>query len=321
MTFNWEKLGIIFDPKDVKNRDWLFEFAQAPTALIFDNFIRVYFACRPKPDSKKQYVSYLGYVDLNRYNLKEVLKVSENPIFNLGELGSFDEHGTYPASMIKRENDIIAYYAGWSRCESVPFNISIGAAISKDNGHTFTKIGKGPLLSFCPEEPFIVAGPKIRKFNNKWYLFYIAGIKWLKREDGSPEIVNKIRYATSKDGFKWNRNHKDIIPNKVEENECQASPDVFYHNGIYHMFFCYRYSLNFRGKEFGYRIGYAYSKDLENWTRDDRKAGLDVSENGFDSEMVAYPHVFELDNEIYMFYLGNGVGRHGFALAKLNKSK
>ena len=83
------------------------------------------------------------------------------------------------------------------------------------------------------------------------------------------------------------------------------------------MFFCYRYSLNFRGKERGYRIGYAYSDDLKIWIRDDSKAGIDVSDDGWDSEMISYPHVFEFDGKIYMLYLGNQVGRYGFGLAEL----
>jgi hypothetical protein len=33
--------------------------------------------------------------------------------------------------------------------------------------------------------------------------------------------------------------------------------------------------------------------------------------------MVSYPHLFELDDAIYMMYLGNQVGRHGFGLARL----
>ena len=87
------------------------------------------------------------------------------------------------------------------------------------------------------------------------------------------------------------------------------------------MFFCYRYSKNYRGKENGYRIGYAYSNDLENWTRDDSKAGIDISNDGWDSEMVSYPHVFELDGSLYMFYLGNQVGKYGFGIAKLEYYK
>jgi hypothetical protein len=84
------------------------------------------------------------------------------------------------------------------------------------------------------------------------------------------------------------------------------------------MFFCYRYSNDYRNKTRGYRIGYASSENLIDWRRDDDKVGIDISENGWDSEMQSYPHVFEMDGQIYMFYLGNQVGREGFGLAVLD---
>jgi hypothetical protein len=317
MAFIWKKLGRVFNPQEVNGRSWLKEFAQAPSVLIFDKFVRVYFSCRPLPDENAQYVSYSGYVDLNRQNLFEILNVSDNPILALGGLGEFDEFGTYPVTVIRNGNDVIAYYAGWTRCESVPFNVAIGYAISHDDGVTFNKLGNGPVVSYSIDEPFVMSGPKIRKFNNLWYLWYIAGRKW-KVVDGRAEPVYKIRMATSFDGINWTKINKDLIESKLEEDEAQASPDVFFCNGKYHMFFCYRYSQNFRGKENGYRIGYAYSVDLINWIRDDSKAGIDVSVEDWDSEMISYPHVFELDGNTYLAYLGNQVGRHGFGLAVLD---
>ena len=83
------------------------------------------------------------------------------------------------------------------------------------------------------------------------------------------------------------------------------------------MFFCYRYSSHYRNKQNGYRIGYASSLDLINWVREDEKVGIDVSEQGWDAEMISYPHVFELDGKTYMAYLGNQVGRYGFGIAEL----
>lgn len=314
--FKWKKLGILFDPRKIKNRFWLNEFAQAPSVIVYEDFIRVYFSSRPLPDANKQYVSYSGYVDLNRKNIFEIIDVSNEPILKLGERGTFDEFGTYPVSVINYNNNVIAYYGGWTRCEAVPFNVGIGVAISNDNGKSFTKLGSGPVLPYSVDEPFVISGPKIRRFNDCWYLFYIAGRKWLKN-DGKPEPVYKIRMATSLDGISWKKHNTDLIESKLEEDEAQASPDVFFYGNKYHMFFCYRYSLSFRNKEKGYRIGYAISDDLINWVRDDSKAGLDVSVEGWDSEMVSYPHVFELDNKIYMFYLGNQVGRFGFGLAEL----
>jgi hypothetical protein len=316
--FKWNKLGKVFDPSQIATPEWMNEFAQAPSVVLFESFVRVYFSCRPKPDQNGQYVSYSAYVDLNRNNLFEIIDISKEPILKLGKLGTFDEFGTYPASVIEDDGIYKVYYGGWTRCESVPFNVAIGLGISDDNGKTFKKLGDGPILSYSPNEPFILSGPKIRKFNNIWYLFYIAGRKWIL-DNGKPEPVYKIRMATSVDGINWDKLNKDLIPDTIEEDEAQASPDVIFLNDKYHMFFCYRYSTNYRGKENGYRIGYAFSDDLVNWKRDDSKVGIDVSKEGWDSEMISYPHVFELDGEIYMLYLGNGVGKYGFGVAKLER--
>lgn len=315
--YEWKKMGKVFTPQDVGGRAWLQEFAQAPSTLLFDDFLRVYFSCRPKPDANGQYVSYSAYVDLERDDPFRIRKVGDNPILDLGGLGEFDEFGTYPVSVIRDGPEVRAYYAGWTRCESVPFNVAIGMATSSDGGMTFEKLGRGPVLPYTPDEPFVMSGPKIRRFNDTWYLWYIAGRKW-KLVDGRAEPVYKIRMASSADGIHWEKLNKDLIPSRIEEDEAQASPDVCYANGKYHMFFCYRYSADYRGKQYGYRIGYASSTNLIDWERDDSKAGLDVSAEGWDSEMVSYPHVFSMDGVTYLAYLGNEVGRHGFGLAMLD---
>ncbi len=314
--FSWIKLGRIFDPTTRPTPGWMKEFAQAPCLLEFDDFVRVYFSCRPLPDANGQYVSRLAYADLNRKNLFDVIKISTTPPLSLGEQGTFDEFGTYPTSVIRNGSEIWAYYGGWTRCGSVPFNVAVGLAISRDQGVTFNRLGNGPVLSYSPAEPFIISGPKIRRFNDRWYLWYIAGERWLPT-GGRPEPVYRIRMASSSDGISWTKHDRDLIERKLERDECQASPDVFYCNGQYHMFFCYRYGLDYRNRERGYRIGYAVSDDMIHWNRDDTKAGIDVSSEGWDAEMISYPHVFELDGTTYMMYLGNQVGRFGFGLARL----
>lgn len=314
--FAWRKLGKVFDPQAVVGRPWLKEFAQAPATLLLDDVVRVYFSCRPPADAHGQYVSYSAYVDLDRQDLFKVRDVAATPILPLGGLGEFDEFGTYPVSVVRDGSTVRAYYAGWTRCESVPFNVAIGAAVSVDGGKTFSKLGNGPVLGYSPDEPFVLSGPKIRRFGQRWHLFYIAGRKW-KVVDGRAEPVYKIRHASSADGLQWAKSGRDLIASRIEEDEAQASPDVFYANGKYHMFFCYRYSSHYRGKHNGYRIGYASSTDLIDWVRDDSKAGIDVATEGWDSEMISYPHVFEVDGKTYLAYLGNQVGRQGFGLAAL----
>lgn len=317
--FNWKKKGVVFNPLTQSKFEWMYEFAQAPCVLEKEDFVRVYFNTREKIDENGQYKSYIAFIDLDKKDLTTIRNVSKLPLLSLGKLGTFDEFGTYPFSIYddKKNDEVIAYYGGWTRCESVPFDVSIGMAVSNDGGSSFEKCGNGPVLSSSPYEPFIISGPKIRKYNGKYYLFYIAGSEWVEK-DSSTEPVYKIRMAISDDGVNWEKYNENLIEDKLHKYEAQASPDVFYKEGYYHMFFCYRDSHNFRTESSkAYRIGYAYSKDLLSWTRRDDLAGIDVSIEGFDSDMVAYPHVFEVENKIYMFYLGNEVGRYGFGMAEL----
>jgi hypothetical protein len=110
--FKWEKLGRVFNPREVHDRSWLHEFAQAPCALLFDDFVRVYFSCRPPPDENGQYSSYTAFVDVKRTNLLDILRLAAQPILPLGSLGEFDEFGIYPVSVIRDGGNVLAYYGG-----------------------------------------------------------------------------------------------------------------------------------------------------------------------------------------------------------------
>ncbi len=313
----WRKLGLIFDVNDLKDKPaWFSEFAQAPNAIEVDGKLRVYFCARPKPDDNGQFVSRVGYVDFNSLDPVRIDSISSEPVMNLGDLGEFDEFGTYPFSLQKRGSDFIAVYGGWTRCESVPFNVSLGLASSQD-GKKFQRIGKGPILSANIYEPFVITSPKIRFIGDEWLLMYTAGTKWFTH-NGKPEIVYKIRMARSKDGVNWTRLNENLISDAIGADEAQACPDLYIKNDIFHMFFCYRGATDFRdNKDNSYRIGYAKSLDGISWLRDDSRAGIDISVNGWDSQMVAYPNIVDFQGQTYMLYLGNGVGRDGFGAAVL----
>lgn len=314
--FNWEKLGNVFDPAKQPEMTWMHEFAQSPSVVVYENFVRVYFCARPKPSADGMYLSYLAYFDLDRNNLLNIINVCNGPALQLGAHGTFDEFGTNPISVIRDRDEIRVYYAGITRCESVPFNAAIGMAVSRDGGESFMRLGEGPVLSYSPDEPFLLGSPRVRKFAGRWFLWYVSGKKWLQTE-GKPEPIYKIRMASSDDGINWIKQGHDLLQDRLGEHECQACPDVIYRDDRYHMFFCYRHSHNYKSQEGGYRIGYAFSTDMVNWERHDEMAGLEVSRTGWDAQMVNYPHVFALDNETYMLYQGNEMGRTGIGLAKL----
>lgn len=314
--FKWKKLGKVFDPKDLRTGSWMHEFAQSPSVLVGDDAVRVYFCSRPAPSPDGQYLSYISFIDLDRQNLLNILRVCERPILPLGKYGTFDEFGTYPVSVIRNGEEIRAYYAGWTRCESVPFNAAIGVAVSMDGGETFHRLGDGPVLSYTSDEPFLLGSPRIRCFAGRWQLWYVAGKQW-QVIDGKPEPLYKIRVAFSDDGIHWTKHGQDLIADRLGEQECQACPDVTYRNGRYHMFFSFRDMRNYKEREGGYRIGYASSPDMLKWKRDDDLVSIGLSDAGWDCEMVNYPHLFELDGATYMLYQGNGMGREGFGLAVL----
>lgn len=66
-----------------------------------------------------------------------------------------------------------------------------------------------------------------------------------------------------------------------------------------------------------YHAGYAESPDGKAWVRMDRKLGLSLSPEGWDSRHLAYPAVIRTRYGTYLFYNGNDMGRDGFGCAVL----
>lgn len=314
--FKWIKHGLIFKPDSTKN--WMKSHAQVPYTVLHKDFIRVYFSTRDMQDKNGQFKSYSGFVDLYRKNPKKILKVSEKPIIQLGGLGEFDEFGSMAGSVVRTKNGYNLYYCGWQRSISTPYNWAIGLATSKD-GKTFKKVSTGPLLGAINNEPYLQACPIVYQFGNDWHMYYLSGTKWIQIDGGKKESQYLLMHATSKDGINWKRKGVPII-DPIVDDECQTSSSIIEQDGKYHMFFSYRYGTSFReNTNRGYRIGYAWSNDLYNWIREDEKTGIDVSKNGWDSEMVAYPHLVEVDGKILMFYCGNYFGKDGFGYAVLDE--
>ena len=317
---NWKKLGKIFNPTQHKLPDNCHEFAQAPQTLVFENYVRIYFSTREK-DKTGKYLSHISFVDFNK-KFEKIINISKDTIIPLGSLGCFDEHGIFPINIVRGKDGkkIHAYTTGWNRKVSISADASIGLAFSDDDGLSFKKIGNGPILTASLNEPFLVGDAFVAVFHDVYHMWYIYGSKWfIDSSEDAPQRVYKIAYAKSTDGISWEREGRNIITDKLNENECQALPTVIYFNDKYHMFFCYRQATGFRKiKERGYRIGYAYSLDLITWTRDDENCGIDVTDGDWDSDMLCYPHVFHCDNKIYMLYNGNEFGRFGFGLAVLD---
>jgi hypothetical protein len=314
----WRDLGLLFDPA---RHDFGFgpgEFAQSPQALVLADRVRIFFSTRERDAEGGKFLSHVAFVDMD-HGLERLLAVAERPVFSPGGLGCFDEHGIFPFSPVQDGNRVLAYTTGWSRRVSVPVETAIGLAISHDHGRTFERYGRGPVMAAAPNEPFLVCDAFVRRFEGCWHMWYIAGTSW-RYFSGSavPERTYKIVHATSDDGVVWRRNGLAIIADALGPDECQALPSVLRIGTRYHMVFCYRESVGFRtaaGR--GYRLGYAWSDDLERWARDDAAVPEIGPANGWNGMMQCYPHLFECGARVFLLYNGNAFGRGGFGAAEL----
>lgn len=314
----WKKLGQIFDFQKTLFADNFQSHAQSPQAVVFDDFIRIYFSTRKRsPDG--QFLSYVQYVDYDK-TFSKIIGQSNGEVISLGSLGCYDEHGIFPFSPVRVDNRIYAYLSGWTRRVSVAVDSGIGLAVSEDGGETFQRIGAGPVLTSSIHEPFLVIDGFVRIFNGSFYMWYIYGTAWKTFAEGDePERIYVIGYATSSDGINWQKSGRQIIESKFDV-ECQALPTVLKIKNRYHMYFCCRNAFDFRkNPENGYRLAHAYSDNLISWTRDYEHAGITLSDSGWDSVMMCYPHLLEVDDQVYMLYNGNEFGKHGFGLAVLEE--
>src|SRR5262245_34096279 len=263
---------------------------------------RVYFSGR---DGRGR--GHIGRVDVD-VRRRRVLAVSPAPVLSPGPLGAFDDHGVTSACRLDVGGRTYHYYTGWNLGVTVPFYLAIGLAIDETGNGAWRRVAEGPILGRTPVDPYLTASPCVRREGDRLRMWYVSGTGWA---DGSPRPQHRyhIRYAESRDGVTWERAGRVCIDFRDDGEHAIARPCVLRDGDLYRMWYCHRGSA--------YRLGYAESRDGLTWERLDERAGLDVSPDGWDAEMIAYPFVFDVDGERYMLYNGNGYGRTGIGLAVL----
>jgi len=304
----WNKKGRIFAASG--QFGWMKSHTQVPTALVLEDLIRVYFSTRADDG-----MSRVAFVDLDREDPSRILYLHDRPLLELGEPGMFDEHGTIPNHVFTHDGKVYLFYVGWSRRESIPYSNWMGMAVSEDDGRTFRKCFLGPILDRTADEVHSATGLICIRHDGRWRGWYATGTGWLRINDRW-EHTYELRSCESDDLIHWSRPNKPIFPSKLP-NESNTRPTVIFRDGKWHMWFCYRGTQDFRDGSDSYRIGYAWANDLTDWQREDENAGIDRSADGWDSKMVAYPCVVQLDDRVLMFYSGNYFGRDGFGYAEL----
>lgn len=309
----WIKKGLIFSAAN--QFEWMVHHACLPIAdKVNDDILRIYFGPRDR-----QGRTQTAFIEVEADNPSNVLYVHDRPVLGLGKLGAFDDSGAMPSCIVNHHGKKYLFYIGWNLGVTVSYRNSIGLAVSEDHGLTFSRVFEGPIVDRNALEPYFCASPfVIIDDDEKWKLWYTSSTGWTTL-DGKPEPLYQIKYAESGDGVNWTRNNSPCIHYKFE-HEANARPCVSKEDGEYRMWYCYRGSTNYRtDKSQSYRLGYAESADGVRWERKDDEVGIDRSAEGWDSQMIEYPYVYEHRGRKYMLYNGNGFGETGFGYAVLDE--
>lgn len=225
-----------------------------------------------------------------------------DPVLSPGPLGAFDDSGVTMSCLLDDGERLLLYYSGWSLGRTVPFYLAIGCAVSTDGGRSFERLGAGPIVGRSIEEPYMSASPWVVADARGYRMFYVSCTGWTMHED-EPRHHYRIQQAVSDDPLSW-QPEGDVALDYEGDEYAMGRPCVLRDADGWRMWFCSR------GDRYALRC--AESADGSSW----RRSELHLSPTGdWDSEMQAYPCVFDHEGTRHMLYNGNGYGASGIGLA------
>lgn len=310
----WFKQKHIYIPDG--GQQWGLSHAQVPFALRLNKEVfRIFFATRDINSS-----SSTSFIDVNANNPSEILYIHNKPVLEKGLQGSFDDSGTMPSWFLKVEDRVFLYYTAWNRSVEASYRLSIGLATSEDNGVTFKKMFRGPIMDRSTNDPIWVGQPCILRDEGLWRMWYLSCEK-IEIINNRPEPFYNVKYATSIDGINWKRENKICIDFEQGKTDAIGRPCVWKYKDKYYMFHSNRLANGYReNKDASYRIELSESLNGVDWSRVEnfsfKKSGADE----WDGIMNEYTSVIETEKEgeYYVFYNGNGFGASGFGYFILN---
>jgi len=299
----WNKLGRVFETDN--NHPWMVSHAANPVAEhLHDDVFKLYFSCR---DAQSR--SHIGFAEVDLKPPFRVLSIAEEPLLAPGEVGTFDDSGVSLSCIRQIKETKYLYYLGWNLGVTVPWRNAIGLAVYDPGTATFQRFSKAPLLDRHDVDPYSISYPFVLQDEGIYRMWYGSNLRWGKEQK---DMDHLIKYAESDDAIHWKREGIIALRFKNDREYAMSRPCVIKEDGLYKMWYSYR------GES--YRIGYAESEDGIEWVRRDENVGIDVSESGWDSQMVEYPFVFDHKGERYMLYNGNDYGKTGIGLAVLDRA-
>ncbi len=298
----WKRMGRVLTPDYLKNIGVTHPIPAFVEPTSDKNIIKIYFNTRSKAN--------MSEVRSLLFDMKffKVLEVSDT-LFKHGSIGTFDEHGVEICSIVKENDCKSLFYQAWSRSYSTPAFCSIGMAMMNKDSKIIRPY-LGPVLTRTIKEPYGCAAPFVLKEKDRYIMWYSSVDEILELDGRAVEKYN-IKIAISGDGIDWTKLNKTAINYANDEEFAFGRPFVLFENNTYKMWYC------FKGKN--YKIGYSESADGIEWTRKDDMNYFEKSNEKWDAEMMEYPLVFDHQGSRYILYCGEGYGKTGFGLARLEK--
>ncbi|PLQ01536.1 hypothetical protein [Cupriavidus pauculus] len=300
----WTKLGQLFCPKDIHPK--LMSHAANPLAIhLEDDIYRVLYSGR---DAQNR--SSVGYVDIDIV-ARRVVYVHDQPLCVNGPEGSFYSHGISIGNCYEANGRRYILFMGWQYPPGGHWRGDVGRLILHDD-FSLQVDSETPFMASDAVDPVSLSYPWVlRQDDGSYRMWYGSTVTW---DAGNGEMLHVINHASSDDGHTWQR-HGLAVPFALGTAQAFSHPSVIRNPaGGYQMWFSYRC-----GSGQTYRIGYAESPDGIRWGLELAQTGIDVSDEGWDSEMIEYPFVFDHKGQRYMLYNGNSNGKTGFGLAVLSK--
>jgi hypothetical protein len=311
VSLNWgrgpklefEYLGKIVTPVELREKAKK-GFLQ-PTLNLTQNSIEIYVGLRGSNG-----ISHPYKLELSLKDPLKLIDYSRKSILNLGDTGSFDEHGIVPTCIQDFGKIQYLHYAGYQKSKSAPFLIFSGKAVSNNYGESWTKLSNVPYLDRNNSNTCFRVIHSIVNFEGKDFYFFGGGSTWVK-------IDNKMAPTYDIKVLIRNKNNaeEDIEKTAVSLNGLRriGRPNIYKSASGFGMF------LSIQGFTGQYKIAHTFSNNLLSWQTN----LLPIKINNLPlscSDMIAYPNILVGDTISYLFFNGNKMGLDGIHVATIASS-
>jgi len=299
----WRKLGNLYQLPLGGLHTKLQTHAANPVAILLEGDVyRIFFSARD-PQNR----SSVGAVDVN-VRKRKIAFEHHHPFFSFGCEGSFYADGVSIGDWYEVDGRSFLLFMGWQNPTDAHWRGDIGR-LELDVNFNLQIVDEYPFMTTDEIDPISLSYPWVHQDGEGYSMWYGSTRTW---DAGNNEMLHVLNFANSENGQNWTKKGLSI-PYREGIAQAFSRPTVAVTaSNRLEMWFSYR-----GGNGDKYKIGYASQREDLEWELQLDNSGIEQSQQGWDSEMICYPFVFDHQGDRYMLYNGNSYGKTGFGLAIL----